>query len=320
VHCLSASRGAATRVKKSAFAFKAENSDHSLTSFVPCWDRQKISWARRICERQILHSRSMRIPSGARRFRSEFAPQTSAFAHLLRQGTQRGSLAAVISQPRVHSMSSFHGARIVARRVKHTMGKLAVKQDSDAPAASKDRTIRESIDLGGWRIRSHTKPGIPTSKFSTGSELSGQDRFQFLQACRLIETEGVRTLTLRAVAEVLGQWRIPVSDGGDGPWQGEKLRAIGQSNPPDQRGVSNLRLPGKREAARPVTTRVIFFHHPRETTPGRRHDGFRHQLMEAMDRLCRLRPARRYSERIVHLRNGISRRNAKPKEVALEDD
>jgi len=295
------------RVKIHAFAFKRENSDRFPYSLVHLLDRSKLRWARRIWQRQILHSPQLALPSECSSFSKLVRANDISLLHIY-FGNNGVFWLPLFPNREIPIIVSFHGAD-VAVGFSTPAGKRRLQQvfaAADLLLARSD-SLRESMISAGCsqdKIRIQ-RTGIPTSEFRY--RLRGfpdEGRFQFLQACRLIEKKGVE-VTLRAFAKFLQQWpnsRLAIA--GDGPLRGHLEQLAEQLQ--ISRSVEFTGFLGN-EKLLDRYYQSHFFVHPSETTPAGDNEGIPNSLLEAMATgLCSI--ATRHGgipEAIVHLRNGI---------------
>jgi colanic acid/amylovoran biosynthesis glycosyltransferase len=295
------------RVKIHAFAFKRENSDRFPYSLVHLLDRSKLRWARRIWQKQILHSPQLALPSECSSFSKLVRANDISLLHIY-FGNNGVFWLPLFPNREIPIIVSFHGAD-VAVGFSTPAGKRRLQQvfaAADLLLARSD-SIRESMIAAGCsqdKIRIQ-RTGIPTSEFRYRLRaFPDEGRFQFLQACRLIEKKGVE-VTLRAFAKFLQQWpnsRLAIA--GDGPLRGHLEELAEQLQ--ISRSVEFTGFLGEGELLDRYY-KSHFFVHPSETTPDGDNEGIPNSLLEAMATgLCSI--ATRHGgipEAIVHLRNGI---------------
>jgi len=203
---------------------------------------------------------------------------------------------------------SFHGAD-VAVGFNTPPGQRRLKQVFNAAdlLLARSHSIRKSMIAAGCspdKIRIQ-RTGIPGSDFEYRPRSLPEDgRFQFLQACRLIDKKGVE-VTLEAYAKFLERWpNSSLVIAGDGPLR-KTLERIAQ-----QLGIGvKVAFTGflTKEQLLKVYYESHVFIHPSETTSAGDNEGIPNSLLEAMATgLCSI--ATRHGgipEAIEHLQNGV---------------
>jgi colanic acid/amylovoran biosynthesis glycosyltransferase len=172
---------------------------------------------------------------------------------------------------------------------------------------ARSHSIRQSMMATGCspdKIRIQ-RTGIPGADFGyQGRSFPDEGRFQFLQACRLIDKKGIE-VTLKAYAKFLERW--PNSNlviAGDGPLR-KPLEQLAQ-----QLGLGGrVAFTGflTKEQLIKVYYESHLFIHPSETTSAGDNEGIPNSLLEAMATgLCSI--ATRHGgipEAVEHLQNGV---------------
>jgi colanic acid/amylovoran biosynthesis glycosyltransferase len=295
------------RVKIHAFAFKRENSDRFPYSLVHLLNRSKLRWARRIWQKQILHSPQVALPSECSAFSKSIHANNISLLHIY-FGNNGVFWLPLFRKRTIPIIVSFHGAD-VAVGFNTPSGQRRLKQVFEAAdlLLARSHSIRQSMIAAGCspdKIRIQ-RTGIPGSDFEyRPRNFPADGRFQFLQACRLIEKKGVE-VTLGAYAKFLEQWpnsRLVIA--GDGP-----LRK------PLEQFAQQLGIGGKVVFTGFLTKEQLLeayyeshvFIHPSETTSAGDNEGIPNSLLEAMATgLCSI--ATRHGgipEAIEHLHNGV---------------
>jgi colanic acid/amylovoran biosynthesis glycosyltransferase len=295
------------RVKIHAFAFKRENSDRFPYSPVHLLGRSKLRWARRIWQKQILRSPQLALPSESSALSKSIRDNHIRLLHIY-FGNNGVFWLPLFRRRTIPIIVSFHGAD-VAVGFSTPSGQRRLKQVFDAAdlLLARSDSIRQSMTAAGCspdKIRIQ-RTGIPGSDFQyRPRSFPGNGRFQFLQACRLIEKKGVE-VTLKAYAKFLERWpnsRLVIA--GDGP-----LRK------PLEQFAQQLGIGGKVAFTGFLTKEQLLetyyeshvFIHPSETTSAGDNEGIPNSLLEAMATgLCSI--ATRHGgipEAIVHLKNGV---------------
>jgi colanic acid/amylovoran biosynthesis glycosyltransferase len=295
------------RVQVEAFAFKRENPDRFPYPNIRLLPRSNFRWARRIWYQQILGSPQLALPSECSAFRKFVRLYRIRLLHIY-FGNNGVFWLPLFPNREIPIIVSFHGAD-VAVGFGTPAGKRRLQQvfaAADLLLARSD-SIRESMIAMGCsrdKIRIQ-RTGIPTSEFRYRLRaFPDEGRFQFLQACRLIEKKGIE-ITLRAFAKFLQRWpnaRLAIA--GDGPLRGPLEQLAEQLQ--IRRSVEFTGFLGK-EQLLDRYYQSHFFVHPSETTPAGDNEGIPNSLLEAMATgLCSI--ATRHGgipEAIEHLRNGI---------------
>lgn len=295
------------RVKIHAFAFKRENSDRFPYSLVHLLDRSKLRWARRIWQKQILHSPQLALPSECSSFSKLVRANDISLLHIY-FGNNGVFWLPLFRKRAIPIIVSFHGAD-VAVGFNTPSGQRRLKQVFEAAdlLLARSHSIRQSMITGGCspdKIRIQ-RTGIPGSDFGYRPRgFPNEGRFQFLQACRLIEKKGVE-VTLKAYAKFFERW--PNSNlviAGDGPLR-KPLEQLAQ-----QLGIGGrVAFTGflTKEQLLKVYYESHVFIHPSETTSTGDNEGIPNSLLEAMATgMCSI--ATRHGgipEAIEHLRNGV---------------
>jgi colanic acid/amylovoran biosynthesis glycosyltransferase len=295
------------RVKIHAFAFKRENSDRFPYSLVHLLDRSKLRWARRIWQKQILHSPQLALPSECSSFSKLVRANDISLLHIY-FGNNGVFWLPLFRKRGIPIIVSFHGAD-VAVGFNTPSGQRRLKQVFEAAdlLLARSHSIRQSMIVAGCspdKIRIQ-RTGIPGSDFGCRPRsFPDEGRFQFLQACRLIEKKGVE-VTLKAYAKFMERWpNSSLVVAGDGPLR-KPLEELAQ-----QLGIgSRVAFTGflTKEQLLKVYYESHVFIHPSETTSAGDNEGIPNSLLEAMATgLCSI--ATRHGgipEAIVHLQNGV---------------
>jgi len=295
------------RVRIHAFAFKRENSDRFPYPLVHLLDRSKLRWARRIWQKQILQSPQLALPSECSALSKLIRANNISLLHIY-FGNNGVFWLPLFRKRTIPIIVSFHGAD-VAVGFNTPSGQRRLKQVFEAAdlLLARSHSIRKSIIAAGCspdKIRIQ-RTGVPGSDFEYRPRNFPDDgRFQFLQACRLIEKKGVE-VTLEAYARFLERWpnsRLVIA--GDGPLR-KRLEQFAQQ----------LGIGGKvafigfltKEQLLEVYYESHVFIHPSETTSDGDNEGIPNSLLEAMATgLCSI--ATRHGgipEAIEHLQNGV---------------
>jgi colanic acid/amylovoran biosynthesis glycosyltransferase len=295
------------RVQVHAFAFKRENSDRFPYSNVQLVARSKLRWARRIWQKQILHSPQLALPSECAAFSKLIRANNIRLLHIY-FGNNGVFWLPLFRKRAIPVIVSFHGAD-VAVGFNTSGGQRRLQQIFEAAdlLLARSQSIQQSLIAAGCsrdKIRIH-RTGLPISEFGyrTRSYPDGGG-FQLLQACRLIEKKGVE-VTLKACARFLKRWhQACLVIAGDGPLR-KPLEQLAQQL--DIR--SQVEFAGfltKEQLLRRYYESHLFIH-PSETTAGGDNEGIPNSLLEAMATgLCSI--ATRHGgipEAIEHLHNGI---------------
>ena len=295
------------RVKIHAFAFKRENSDRFPYPLVHLLDRSKLRWARRIWQKQILHTPQLALPPECWALSKSIRANNISLLHIY-FGNNGVFWLPLFRKRTIPIIVSFHGAD-VAVGFNTPSGQRRLKQVFEAAdlLLARSHSIRQSMIVAGCspdKIRIQ-RTGVPGSDFEyRPRNPPGDGRFQFLQACRLIEKKGVE-VTLGAYAKFLERWpnsRLVIA--GDGP-----LRK------PLEQFAQQLGIGGKVAFTGFLTKEQLLkacyeshvFIHPSETTSAGDNEGIPNSLLEAMATgLCSI--ATRHGgipEAIEHLQNGV---------------
>ena len=295
------------RVQIEAFAFKRENPDRFPFARIHLTPRSNFRWARRIWYQQILHSPQVALPS-----------ESAAFARLARVrqirllhiyfGNNGVFWLPLLRNREFPVIVSFHGAD-VAVGFNTTGGQRRLRQvftDADLLLARSDSIRASMITMGCSpdKIRIQ-RTGIPTSEFRYQPRIfPGDGRFQFLQACRLIEKKGVE-VTLKAFAKFVQRWpnsRLVIA--GDGPLRQPMEQLTEQLQ--ISRSVEFTGFLGEEQLLKRYYG-CHFFVHPSEKTSEGDTEGIPNSVLEAMATgMCSI--ATRHGgipEAIEHLRNGL---------------
>jgi len=296
-----------TRVKIHAFAFKRENSDRFPYPLVHLLARSKFRWARRIWQKQILHSPQLALPSECSALSKSIRANNISLLHIY-FGNNGVFWLPLFRKREIPIIVSFHGAD-VAVGFNTPSGQRRLKEVFEAAdlLLARSHSIRQSMIAAGCssdKVRIQ-RTGIPGTDFEyRPRNLPDEGRFQFLQACRLIEKKGVE-VTLGAYAKFLERWpnsRLVIA--GDGPLR-KPLEQLAQ----------HLGIGGKvaftgfltKEQLVAVYYESHAFIHPSETTSAGDNEGIPNSLLEAMATgLCCI--ATRHGgipEAIEHLKNGV---------------
>jgi len=295
------------RVKIHAFAFKRENSDRFPYPLVHLLARSKLRWARRIWQKQILHSPQLALPSECSALSKSIRANNISLLHIY-FGNNGVFWLPLFRKRTIPIIVSFHGAD-VAVGFNTPPGQRRLKQVFNAAdlLLARSHSIRKSMIAAGCspdKIRIQ-RTGIPGSDFEYRPRSLPEDgRFQFLQACRLIEKKGVE-VTLEAYAKFLERWpNSSLVIAGDGPLR-KTLERIAQ-----QLGIGGkVAFTGflTKEQLLKVYYESHVFIHPSETTSAGDNEGIPNSLLEAMATgLCSI--ATRHGgipEAIEHLQNGV---------------
>ena len=295
------------RAKIHAFAFKRENPDRFPYSNVHLLGRSKLRWARRIWQKQILRSPQLALPSECSAFSKMIRANNISVLHIY-FGNNGVFWLPLFRRRAIPIIVSFHGAD-VAVGFNTRSGQRRLKQVFEAAdlLLARSQSIRQSLMAAGCspnKIRVQ-RTGIPGSDFGyRARSFRGGERFQFLQACRLIEKKGVE-VTLKAYARFLQRRpnaRLVIA--GDGPLR-KPLEQLAE-----KLGVSSrIEFTGflTQEQLLKVYYESHVFIHPSETTAAGDNEGIPNSLLEAMATgLCSI--ATRHGgipEAIEHLQNGI---------------
>jgi len=295
------------RVKIHAFAFKRENSDRFPYSLVHLLDRSKLRWARRIWQKQILHSPQLALPSECSSFSKLVRANDISLLHIY-FGNNGVFWLPLFRKRAIPIIVSFHGAD-VAVGFNTPSGQRRLKQVFEAAdlLLARSHSIRQSMITGGCspdKIRIQ-RTGIPGSDFGYRPRgFPDEGRFQFLQACRLIEKKGVE-VTLKAYAKFFERWpNSNLAIAGDGPLR-KPLEQLAQQLGIGGRVVFTGFL--TKEQLLKVYYESHVFIHPSESTSAGDSEGIPNSLLEAMATgLCSI--ATRHGgipEAIEHLENGV---------------
>jgi len=295
------------RVQVHAFAFKRENPDRFPFSNIHLLDRSKLRWARRIWYRQILGSPQIALPGESAAFRKLIRAYGVRLLHIY-FGNNGVFWLPLFCRREIPMIVSFHGADVTVGFAS-AAGQRRLQQvftAADLLLARSD-SIRQSIISAGCnpdKIRIQ-RTGIPAPDFGYRvRSLPADGRFQFLQACRLIEKKGVE-VTLRAYAKFLKKWpHSHLVIAGDGPLRNrlEQLALeLGVQNRVEFTGFL-----GKEELLERYYESHLFIH-PSEKTPSGDNEGVPNSLLEAMATgLCSITTRHGgIPEAIEHLQNGI---------------
>ena len=295
------------RVKIHAFAFKRENSDRFPYSLVHLLDRSKLRWARRIWQKQILHSPQLALPSECSSFSKLVRANDISLLHIY-FGNNGVFWLPLFRKRAIPIIVSFHGAD-VAVGFNTPSGQRRLKQVFEAAdlLLARSHSIRQSMIAAGCspdKIRIQ-RTGIPGSDFGYRPRgFPDEGRFQFLQACRLIEKKGVE-VTLKAYAKFFERWpNSNLAIAGDGPLR-KPLEQLAQ-----QLGIGGrVAFTGfltKEQLIKAYYESHVFIH-PSERTSAGDNEGIPNSLLEAMATgLCSI--ATRHGgipEAIEHLENGV---------------
>jgi colanic acid/amylovoran biosynthesis glycosyltransferase len=295
------------RVKIHAFAFKRENSDRFPYPLIHLLRRSKLRWARRIWQKQILHNPQLALPSECSAFTKAIRINDITLLHIY-FGNNGVFWLPLFRQRTIPIIVSFHGAD-VAVGFNTPPGKRRLKQVFEAAdlLLARSQSIRQSIIAAGCspdKIRIQ-RTGIPVSDFEyRPRSLPADGRFQFLQACRLIEKKGIE-VTLKAYAKFLHRWpNSSLMIAGDGPLR-QPLEQLAQQLNLGGRVVFTGFL--SKERLLKAYYESHLFIHPSETTSAGDNEGIPNSLLEAMATgLCSI--ATRHGgipEAIEHLKNGV---------------
>ena len=295
------------RVKIVAFAFKRENSDRFPYSLVHLLGRSKLRWARRIWQKQILRSPQLALPSECSALSKSIRANNISLLHIY-FGNNGVFWLPLFRKLTIPIIVSFHGAD-VAVGFNTPSGQRRLKQVFAAAdlLLARSHSIRQSMIAAGCspdKIRIQ-RTGVPGSDFEyRPRNFPDEGRFQFLQACRLIEKKGVE-VTLGAYAKFLERWpnsRLVIA--GDGPLR-KRLEQFAQ-----QLGIGDkVAFTGflTKEQLLEAYYESHVFIHPSETTSAGDNEGIPNSLLEAMATgLCCI--ATRHGgipEVIEHLQNGV---------------
>jgi colanic acid/amylovoran biosynthesis glycosyltransferase len=295
------------RVKIHVFAFKRENSDRFPYPLVHLLDRSKLRWARRIWQKQILRSPQLALPSECTAFSKSVRANNISLLHIY-FGNNGVFWLPFFRKRAVPIIVSFHGAD-VAVGFNTPSGQRRLKQVFEAAdlLLARSHSIRQSMIATGCspdKIRIQ-RTGIPGADFRyQRRSFPDEGRFQFLQACRLINKKGIE-VTLKAYAKFLERW--PNSNlviAGDGPLR-KPLEQLAQ-----QLGLGGrVAFTGflTKEQLLKVYYESHLFIHPSETTSAGDNEGIPNSLLEAMATgLCSI--ATRHGgipEAVEHLQNGV---------------
>jgi colanic acid/amylovoran biosynthesis glycosyltransferase len=295
------------RVKIHAFAFKRENSDRFPYSSVHLLRRSGLRWARRIWQKQILHTPQLALPSEYSAFSKLVRAKNISLLHIY-FGNNGVFWLPLFNKCSIPIIVSFHGAD-VAVGFATASGQRRLKQVFEAAdlLLARSDSIRQSMIAAGCnpnKIRIQ-RTGIPGSDFEYRPRNFPQEgRFQFLQACRLIEKKGIE-VTIEAYAKFLEQWpnsRLVIA--GDGPLR-KTLEQFAQQLGIGDR-VAFTGFLSKEELLKTYNQSHLFIH-PSETTSAGDNEGIPNSLLEAMATgLCSI--ATRHGgipEAIEHLQNGV---------------
>ena len=295
------------RAKVHAFAFKRENPQRFPYSNIHLLSRSKLRWARRIWQKQILRNPQLALPSECSAFLRSIRANNISVLHIY-FGNNGVFWLPLFRKLAIPIIVSFHGAD-VAVGFNTPSGQRRLKQVFEAAdlLLARSHSIRQSMIAAGCspnKIRIQ-RTGIPSSDFGyRARSFPDGGRFQFLQACRLIEKKGVE-VTLKAYAKFFQRWpnsRLVVA--GDGP-----LR-----KPLEQLAVQ-LGVGDRVEFAGFLTQEQLLelyyqshvFIHPSETTSAGDNEGIPNSLLEAMATgLCGITTRHGgIPEAIENLQNGI---------------
>ena len=297
----------AKRVQVEAFAFKRENPDRFPFTRIHLAPRSNLRWARRIWYQQILHSPQLALPSECAGFARLARTSGIRLLHIY-FGNNGVFWLPLFRNREFPIIVSFHGAD-VAVGFNTPGGRRRLRQvftEADLLLARSD-SIRASMIASGCspdKIRIQ-RTGIPIAEFQYRLRTLPEDgRFQFLQACRLIEKKGVE-VTLSAFARFLQQWpnaRLVVA--GDGPLRGPLEQLSEQLK--ISRNVEFTGFLGKEQLLECYYQSHLFIH-PSEKTPAGDNEGIPNSLLEAMATgLCGITTHHGgIPEVIEHRRNGI---------------
>jgi colanic acid/amylovoran biosynthesis glycosyltransferase len=295
------------RVNVHTFAFKRENADRFPYSLVHLLHRSRLRWARRIWQQQILHTPQLALPSECAAFSKLVWAKNIKLLHIY-FGNNGVFWLPLLSKRTIPIIVSFHGAD-VAVGFGTTSGQRRLKQVFEAAdlLLARSDSIRRSMIAAGCKpdkIRIQ-RTGIPGSEFEYRPRgFPKEGRFQFLQACRLIEKKGVE-VTLEAYSKFLERWpnsRLVIA--GDGPLR-KALEQFAQ-----QLGISgSVVFTGfltKEELLQAYYESHLFIH-PSETTSAGDNEGVPNSLLEAMATgLCSIATCHGgIPEAIEHLQNGV---------------
>jgi colanic acid/amylovoran biosynthesis glycosyltransferase len=295
------------RVKIHAFTFKRENSDRFPHSPVHLLGRSKFRWARRIWQKQILRTPQLALPSECSAFWKSVRANKISLLHIY-FGNNGVFWLPLFRKRAIPIIVSFHGAD-VAVGFNMPSGQRRLKQVFDAAdlLLARSHSIRQSMIAAGCspdKIRIQ-RTGIPCSDFEYRPRSFAEDgRFQFLQACRLIEKKGVE-VTLEAYSKFLERWpnsRLVIA--GDGPLR-KPLEQFAQ-----QVGIAGkVAFTGfltKEQLLKTYYESHVFIH-PSETTSDGDNEGIPNSLLEAMATGLSSIATRHggIPEAIEHLKNGI---------------
>ena len=295
------------RVRIHAFAFKRENSDRFPYPLVHLLDRSKLRWARRIWQKQILHSPQLALPSECTSFSKLVRANDISLLHIY-FGNNGVFWLPLFRKRAIPIIVSFHGADVAVGF--HTpSGQRRLKQVFEAAdlLLARSDSIRQSLIAAGCspdKIRIQ-RTGIPGSDFGyRPRSFPDEGRFQFLQACRLIEKKGVE-VTLKAYAKFFERWpNSSLVIAGDGPLR-KALEQLAQ-----QLGIGGrVAFTGflTKEQLLKVYYESHLFIHPSETTSAGDNEGIPNSLLEAMATGLSSIATRHggIPEAIEHLQNGI---------------
>ena len=295
------------RVKIHAFAFKRENSDRFPYSVVHLLRRSRLRWARRIWQKQIRHTPQLALPSECSAFSKLVRAKNISLLHIY-FGNNGVFWLPLFRKRSIPLIVSFHGAD-VAVGFDTPSAQRRLKQVFEAAdlLLARSQSIRQSMIAAGCspdKIRIQ-RTGIPGSDFEYRSRSFPDDgRFQFLQACRLIEKKGIE-VTLEAYAKFLERWpnsRLVIA--GDGPLR-KSLEQFAQ-----QLGIGGrVAFTGfltKEQLLKAYYESHVFIH-PSETTAAGDNEGIPNSLLEAMATgLCSIATLHGgIPEAIEHLQNGV---------------
>jgi glycosyltransferase involved in cell wall biosynthesis len=295
------------RVKVHAFAFKRENSDRFPYPLVDLLGRSKLRWARRIWQKQILHSPQLALPSECSAFSKAVRINNISLLHIY-FGNNGVFWLPLFRKRTVPIIVSFHGAD-VAVGFNTPSGQRRLKQVFEAAdlLLARSHSIQKSMISAGCnpgKIRIQ-RTGIPGSDFEYRPRSFPEDgRVRLLQACRLIEKKGVE-VTLKAYAKFLERWpNSTLVIAGDGPLR-KPLEQIAQ-----QLGIGGKVLfTGflTKEQLLKVYYESHVFVHPSETTSAGDNEGIPNSLLEAMATGLGSIATRHggIPEAIEHLQNGV---------------
>jgi colanic acid/amylovoran biosynthesis glycosyltransferase len=296
-----------TLVKIHAFAFKRENSDRFPYPDLHLLGRSNLRWARRIWYQQILHSPQLALPSECSNFRHLIRDHKIRLLHIY-FGNNGVFWLPLFRRRETPMIVSFHGAD-VAVGFNTPRGRRRLQQvfaEADLVLARSNSIQLSLIGAGCSRHKIRIqRTGIPSSDFGYRKRrFPEQGRFQFLQACRLIEKKGVE-VTLRAFAQFLTRWpnsRLVIA--GEGPLR-KSLEQLAHSLGISPR-VEFTGFLGKPALLERYYASHVFVH-PSEKTASGDNEGIPNSLLEAMATgLCSI--STRHGgipEAIEHLQNGI---------------